>query len=83
MQINELVFLTNFYILNMEDKAFYNSKPILLGRHFLKIARAMINMDDGALIMEFNGEVVKFNLFEAMKYPSRHGDELESSPESI
>ena len=27
--------------------------------------------------MEFDGEVVKFNLFEAMKHPSGQGDELE------
>ena len=43
----------------------------------------MINMHNGALTMEFDGEVVKFNLFDAMKYPNGHGDELESSPESI
>ena len=43
----------------------------------------MINVHDGALTMEFDGEVIKFNLFEAMKYPSGHGDEFESSLESI
>ena len=43
----------------------------------------MINVHDGALTMEFDGEVVKFNLFEAMKYLIGHGDELESSPKSI
>ena len=43
----------------------------------------MINVNDGVLTMEFDGEVIKFNLFEAMKYPSGHGDELESPHERI
>ena len=33
--------------------------------------------------MEFDGEGIKFNLFEAMKYPSGHDDKLESSLEPI
>ena len=77
MQVNKLVFLANFYIIDMEDKASYNLTPILLGRPFLKIARAMINVHDGILTMEFDGEVVKFNLFEAMKHPSGQDGELE------
>ena len=61
----------------MEDEASYNPTPILLGRPFLKTARAMINVHDGVLTMEFDGEVVKFNLFEAMKNPSGQDGELE------
>ena len=83
VQVNEFAFQADFYILDMEDEASYNLTPILLGWPFLKIARAMMNVHDGALTMEFDGEVVKFNLFEAMKYLIGHGDELESSPESI
>ena len=83
VQVNEMVFLTDFYILDMEDEASYNPTLILLGRPFLKTTQAMKNMHNGVLTMEFDGEVIKFNLFEAMKYPSGHGDELESSSESI
>ena len=78
-----LVFPTDFYILDIEDEVSYNPTPILLGRPFLKIAQAMINVHDGVLTMEFDGKVIKFNLFEAMKYPSGHGDELEFPQESI
>ena len=63
--------------MDMEDEASYNPTPILLGRPFLKTARAMINVHDGVLTMEFDGEVIKFNLFEAMKHPSDQVDELE------
>ena len=78
VQVNKLVFLADFYILDMENEASYNLTLILLGRSFLKTARAMINVHEGVLTMEFDGVVIKFNLFEAMKYPRCHGDELES-----
>ena len=54
----------------MEDEASYNPTSILLSRPFLKIAQAMINVHDGILTMEFDGEVIKFNLSEAMQHPS-------------
>ena len=37
----------------------------------------MINVHDGILTMEFDGEVIKFNLFEAMKHLSGKHDKLE------
>ena len=83
MQVNKLVFLVDFYILDMEDEASYNPTPILLGRPFLKTARAMINVHEGILTMEFDGEIIKFNLFEAMRYPGNHDDELESPSEAL
>ena len=68
VQVNKLVFPTDFYVLDMEDEASYNSTPILLSRPFLKTARAMINVYEGILTMQFDGEIIKFNLFEAMRY---------------
>ncbi|XP_031259010.1 uncharacterized protein LOC116117131 [Pistacia vera] len=47
-----------------------NPAPILLGRFFMKTTRTVINVHDDTLTMEFNGEIVKFNIFEAMRYPS-------------
>ena len=44
VQVDELVFPADFYIIDMEDEVSYNPTPILLGRPFLKIARAMINV---------------------------------------
>ena len=63
VQVDELVFPADFYIIDMEDEASYNPTPILLGRPFLKTARSMINIHDRVLTMEFDGEMVKFNLF--------------------
>ena len=47
-----------------------NPTPILLGRPFLKTIRTKIDGHDGTLNMEFNGEIICFNIFEAIRYPS-------------
>ena len=70
VQVNQLVFPTDFYNLKMEDELSPNPTPILLGRPFLKTARTKIDVHDGTLTMEFDGEVIRFNIFEAMRYPS-------------
>ncbi|XP_062089729.1 uncharacterized protein LOC133796272 [Humulus lupulus] len=46
------------------------STSILLGRPFLKIARTKIDIHEGTLTMEFDGEVVHINIFQVMRYPS-------------
>ena len=70
VQVNELVFSADFYVLEMEDEASLNPSPILLGRPFLKITRTKIDVHDGTLTMEFDGKIIGFNIFEAMRYPS-------------
>ncbi|KMS96889.1 hypothetical protein BVRB_7g180720 [Beta vulgaris subsp. vulgaris] len=68
VQVNELVFPADFYILDMGNNS--DSTPLLLGRPFLKTARTKIDVFEGTLTMEFDGEILKFNIFDAMKYPS-------------
>jgi len=36
VQVNHLIFLVDFYVLEMEDSAYSSSLPILLGRPFMK-----------------------------------------------
>jgi len=57
IQVNELVFPADFYMMNMGDAC--HDIPILLGRPFLKTARTKIDVHEGALTMEFDGEVIK------------------------
>ena len=83
MQVNDLVFPADFYVLDIENEASYNPTPILLGRTFLKTTRAMINVLERIFKMEFDGEIIKFNLLEAMSYPGNHGDKLESPSEAL
>ncbi|KAM3003979.1 hypothetical protein FF2_034274 [Malus domestica] len=54
----------------MEDSAHSSSLPIILGRPFMKTARTKIDVFKGMLSMEFDGEVIDFNLSETVKYPS-------------
>ncbi|XP_027166138.1 uncharacterized protein LOC113766113 [Coffea eugenioides] len=68
VQIDNLIFPADFYVLDMEDDN-SNSSPILLGRPFLKTARTKIDVFTGTLTMEFDGDVIKFNIYDAMKYP--------------
>ncbi|KAL0373122.1 UNVERIFIED_CONTAM: Pol polyprotein, partial [Sesamum calycinum] len=37
---------------------------------FMKTAKTKIDVDEGTLSVEFGGEIVKFNISEAMKYPN-------------
>ncbi|XP_031108596.1 uncharacterized protein LOC116013076 [Ipomoea triloba] len=69
VQVNGLVFPVDFYVLKMNDDAIDQSTPILLGRTFMKTAKTKIDVDKGILSVEFNGEIAKFNISDAMKYP--------------
>ena len=66
-QVNDLVFLADFYVLNMENGD--QTTLILLGRPFLKTSKTKIDVHSGTLTMEFDGEIVKFNIYDAMKFP--------------
>ena len=68
VQVNELVFPANFYVMNIGEAC--HDIPILLGRPFLKTARTKIDMHEGTLTMKFDSEVIKFNIFDAMRFPS-------------
>ncbi|CAN6725396.1 unnamed protein product [Malus baccata var. baccata] len=68
--VNHLVFPTDFYVLEMDELDHAPSLPILLGRPFMKAARTRIDVYSGTLSMEFDGEVVNFNLSDSIKYPS-------------
>ena len=70
VQVDKLVFSADFYILDMEEGHSSKSVPILLGRPFLKIARTKIDVAEGTLTMEFDGEKIHFDIYAAMRYPS-------------
>ncbi|CAN6552323.1 unnamed protein product [Malus baccata var. baccata] len=67
--VNHLVFPADFYVLEMDESDHAPSLPILLGSPFMKTARIKIDVYSGTLSMEFDGEVVNFNLSDSIKYP--------------
>ncbi|CAN6725365.1 unnamed protein product [Malus baccata var. baccata] len=67
--VNHLIFPADFYVLEMEDSSHAPSLPILLGRPFMKTTRTKIDVFMGTLTMEFDGDIIRFNLSETIKYP--------------
>ncbi|KAM1302527.1 hypothetical protein ACFX2H_013448 [Malus domestica] len=69
VQVNHLIFPADFFVLEMEESSHAPSLPILLGRPFMKTARTKIDVFMGTLTMEFDGDIIRFNLSETIKYP--------------
>ncbi|XP_026436686.1 uncharacterized protein LOC113334710 [Papaver somniferum] len=70
VQVNELIFPADFYVLDMRDEDSPSCTPLLLGRLFMRTSRTKIDVFKGTISMEFDGEPISFNIFEAMRYPS-------------
>ncbi|CAN6571430.1 unnamed protein product [Malus baccata var. baccata] len=70
VQVNHLIFPADFYVLEIDESDHSPTLPILLGRPFMKTARTKIDVFNGTLTMEFDGEVINFNLSDSIKYPS-------------
>ncbi|RDX84347.1 Retrovirus-related Pol polyprotein, partial [Mucuna pruriens] len=70
VQINELIFPADFYVLDLEGEASRKESTLILGRPFLMTARTKIDIHTGTLSMEFGDTLVQFNIFEAMKHPT-------------
>ncbi|XP_027182096.1 uncharacterized protein LOC113780496 [Coffea eugenioides] len=69
VKVNEFIFPVDFYIVDMNDEYSTNSAVILLGRPFMSTTRTKIDVHEGTLSVEFDGEKVTFNIFDAMKHP--------------
>ncbi|CAN6560283.1 unnamed protein product [Malus baccata var. baccata] len=69
VQVDNLIFPADFYVLEMEDSPNVTPLPILLGRPFMKTPRTKIDVFKGTLTMEFDGEIINFNISDAMKFP--------------
>lgn len=52
--MSELIFPSDFYVLDMRDDGSPNSSSIILGRPFLKTARTKIDVYEVTLSTEFN-----------------------------
>ncbi|XP_051144015.1 uncharacterized protein LOC127260345 [Andrographis paniculata] len=68
VQVNDLIFPVDFYIMDMHDAHCFNPPPLLLGRPFMCTAGAKIDLRKGTLALEFDGEEVHFNIFGAVKH---------------
>jgi len=68
VQVDKLIFPTDLFILDMCNAS--NDVPILLGRLFSKTTRTKIVVHTRTMSMEFYGDIIKFDIFDAIKLPS-------------
>ncbi|KAK8567126.1 hypothetical protein V6N13_005038 [Hibiscus sabdariffa] len=68
VQVNELIFPADFYVIYMKSDHTDNSPEILLGCPFLSTTNVKIKVRNGLLTLECNDDVVKFNVYKAMRY---------------
>ena len=61
--MDKFIFLVDFIVLDMEKD---REIPIILGRLFLEIGRAMIDVQRGELKLRVQDDEVKFSLFDAI-----------------
>ncbi|XP_062075446.1 uncharacterized protein LOC133779508 [Humulus lupulus] len=67
VKVGKFIFPTDFIILDMEEDA---NIPIILGRTFLAIGTALIDVQKGELKLRVQNEEVKFNVFAATDIPT-------------
>ncbi|RDX84279.1 hypothetical protein CR513_34690, partial [Mucuna pruriens] len=58
VQVNELIFLADFYVLDMEDETSRKESTLILGRPFLMTTRTKIDVHSGTLSMEYGDTLV-------------------------
>jgi len=68
VHVSELIFLADFYTLDMEEGFSHGYAPIILDRQFLKTTRTKIDVLVVTLSMEFDDIMVHFNILNAMKH---------------
>ena len=67
VKVDKFIFPTDFIVLDMEgDKEI----PIILGRPFLAIGRAMIDVQKGELKLRVQDDEVRFSVFNAVRHPA-------------
>ncbi|RDX87266.1 hypothetical protein CR513_31283, partial [Mucuna pruriens] len=64
VQVSDIIFPKNFYVLDMKDELFSKGPILILGRPFLKVVRTKIDVHVGTFSME-----MEYNIFEAMEHP--------------
>ena len=66
VKVDKFIFLADFIILDMEED---DTVPIILGRPFLTMGKAQINVQESELKLRVQGDEVTFHVFKAMNHP--------------
>ena len=71
VKVNKFIFRANFIVLDMEED---KEIPIILGRPFLATDKVIIDVQKGELKFRVQDDEVKFNVFEAVRHPTKSSD---------
>ena len=67
VKVDKFIFPADFIVLDMEkDKEI----PIILGRPFLAVGRAMIDVQKGELKLRVQDDEFRFSVFNAVRHPT-------------
>ena len=66
VKVHKFILSANFVILDMEED---DTVPIILGRPFLAMGKAQINVQEGELKLRVQGDEITFHVFLPMKNP--------------
>ncbi|XP_071905805.1 uncharacterized protein [Coffea arabica] len=69
VKINDLVFSTDFYVLDMDDDHSPDLSPLLLDRSFFSTAQTKFDVNKDILSMKFDEKIVNFNIFDTIEHP--------------
>ncbi|XP_022007536.1 uncharacterized protein LOC110906766 [Helianthus annuus] len=73
VKVDRFVFPVDFVVLDMEAD---ERVPIILGRPFLRTAKAIIDVFDGKISLRAGDEIVTFEIDRAMQHPSGRDDDV-------
>ncbi|XP_062103661.1 uncharacterized protein LOC133814756 [Humulus lupulus] len=71
VKIDRFIYLVDFVVLDMEED---QEIPIILGRPFLATGKTLIDVHGGNLTLRVNGEEVKFNISNAIRFPKEQAE---------
>ncbi|XP_042065506.1 uncharacterized protein LOC121809019 [Salvia splendens] len=70
VKVNDFLYPAEFFVIKMTEPAAKESSGVLLGRSFLSTASTIIDVRNGKINLDFNGEQFTFNIDKAMKRPA-------------
>ncbi|XP_073051271.1 uncharacterized protein [Primulina eburnea] len=71
VKVGNFTFPTDFVVLDMEED---REMPLILGRPFLATGKAVIEVQEGKLILRVRKEDITFNVFNALKHTLHTND---------
>ncbi|XP_042027236.1 uncharacterized protein LOC121774422 [Salvia splendens] len=66
---HDFMYPADFHVIKMRDNESAESSGVLLGRPLLRTAKTIIDVFDGTICLDYNGEKYTFSIDEAMKKP--------------